>query len=425
MRTCFSALFGTLNLRRILILSRRMLVDCGSFSLLCKHARVKLPAELSPVSSRVLGAPALLPPHAPRTGLPICIPTGCHHMKSSNHSEFLEQDAFRRVLEVERELALRHGLGLSLAWPTLESSDGRLTPDKLKQVLVESLFDSIRATDLCGWLEDHGPAVLLRCTGMSEAHVVVERIEQVLAARGVKAKVQVWTVDDDHEAPTAPVDLVHRSAAKPRPRDLNTLLARQPSLVESVINRLVAAVLCVCVAPVALAAAALIKFGSRGPVLFRQRRVGLGGREFMCLKFRTMVVDAESQLAALKASNEADGPVFKMRADPRVTRVGRWLRMTSMDELPQLLNVVKGDMNLVGPRPPIPAEVSDYRRHERMRLDVMPGITGLWQVSGRSNVSFSQWVRLDLRYRRSRSWLTDAKILVRTLPAVLRRDGAW
>ena len=170
--------------------------------------------------------------------------------------------------------------------------------------------------------------------------------------------------------------------------------------------------------------ATVVKVTSRGPVIFRQTRVGRGGDEFVVYKFRSMHVDAEKRLAQLKR-NDADGPMFKLRADPRVTAVGRWLRRFSLDELPQLWNVVKGDMSVVGPRPPLPREVESYADDVRRRLLVKPGITGLWQVSGRSDLSWDDSVRLDLYYVENWSPVLDMVILVRTVVAVVRGMGAY
>ncbi|MDZ4803793.1 MAG: sugar transferase [Candidatus Eisenbacteria bacterium] len=168
-----------------------------------------------------------------------------------------------------------------------------------------------------------------------------------------------------------------------------------------------------------------IILSSRGPVLYRSTRLGKGGRPFSFLKFRSMVVDAHENRHSLLHLNEVDGPVFKLANDPRVTRVGGFIRRTSIDELPQLINVLRGEMSLVGPRPPIPDEVEKYEPWQRRRLDVTPGITCLWQISGRSKLGFNEWMRLDLQYIQHRSFKLDMKILLRTLPAVLSRDGAY
>jgi exopolysaccharide biosynthesis polyprenyl glycosylphosphotransferase len=176
--------------------------------------------------------------------------------------------------------------------------------------------------------------------------------------------------------------------------------------------------------PVIALSAILVRITSPGPVLFRQLRSGRNGRHFEMLKLRSMVDGAEGLRAEIEALNEMSGPVFKLEDDPRVTPIGRWLRRFSIDELPQCWNVVKGDMSLVGPRPPLPCEVAQYEPAERRRLSVRPGITCLWQVSGRNDISFEDWVKLDLYYIDNWSLALDAKILLRTIKAVLDGRGA-
>lgn len=181
----------------------------------------------------------------------------------------------------------------------------------------------------------------------------------------------------------------------------------------------------VLIAPLLLVIAVMIKLTDRGPVLFRQTRVGLDGSTFTMLKFRSMVVDAEDRLAELQALNEGAGPLFKMVNDPRITGIGRFLRRYSLDELPQLFNVLAGSMSLVGPRPPLQSEVDDYARDARRRLLVKPGLTGLWQVSGRSMLSWEETVRLDLRYVENWTLTFDLLIMWKTVFAVLARRGAY
>ena len=176
--------------------------------------------------------------------------------------------------------------------------------------------------------------------------------------------------------------------------------------------------------PVLLITAVAIKLDSRGPVLFRQVRVGQHGKEFHVLKLRSMVTDAEARLAELKEHNEADGPLFKMSDDPRVTRVGRFIRKMSIDEIPQLWNVLRGDMSLVGPRPALPHESEEWDSLLSQRLRVKPGITGMWQVSGRSDTSFDDYTRLDLYYVDNWSLTTDLAILAKTVPVVVSGSGA-
>jgi len=177
-------------------------------------------------------------------------------------------------------------------------------------------------------------------------------------------------------------------------------------------------------APIALITALAIKCDSRGPVLFRQQRSGQNGKLFDLYKFRTMCCDAEDMKRKLEQLNEMSGPVFKISDDPRVTRVGKFIRKYSIDELPQFLNVLRGDMSLVGPRPPLPSEVLQYKSWQHRRLSVKPGITCSWQVSGRNNIDFEDWMRLDLDYIDNWSLRKDASLLMRTIPAVLKCDGA-
>ncbi|MBZ5495127.1 MAG: sugar transferase [Acidobacteriia bacterium] len=194
--------------------------------------------------------------------------------------------------------------------------------------------------------------------------------------------------------------------------------------VKRVIDIVLSAVLLAVLSPLMLVVGALIKLTSRGPVIYRQIRCGLYGRRFMLYKFRSMKEGAEDVLWEIKHLNEMDGPVFKMRNDPRVTPLGRLLRKSSVDELPQFWNVLKGDMSLVGPRAPLPDEVREYSRWQRRRLSVKPGITCLWQVSGRNEIDFHEWMKLDLHYIDNWSLLLDLKILLRTFPVVLLGKGA-
>ena len=176
--------------------------------------------------------------------------------------------------------------------------------------------------------------------------------------------------------------------------------------------------------PFMVVAAALIRLTSEGPVLFTQRRAGLGGGQFTIFKFRTMVTNAEAMKAALRKDSEQDGPAFKMKEDPRVTLIGRFLRCTSLDELPQFFNVLLGHMSLVGPRPLPIEEAEECDQWHRRRLSVRPGLTCIWQVRGRSRVGFDDWMRMDMQYIHNRSFLYDLKILLLTIPAVVLRRGA-
>ncbi|MCW2769456.1 MAG: hypothetical protein JWR27_889 [Aeromicrobium sp.] len=193
---------------------------------------------------------------------------------------------------------------------------------------------------------------------------------------------------------------------------------------KSVFDRVAAAVALLLLSPLLVVVALLIRLGTRGPAIFRQQRSGRDGEPFTMYKFRTMVVDAEDRLEMLRARNQGAGPLFKLVDDPRITRFGRFLRRTSIDEIPQLFNIVKGDMSLVGPRPALPAETSQYSEWVWRRLHVKPGLTGLWQVSGRSSLPWEEAIRMDLQYVNNWNLRLDLAILARTVRAVMSRDGA-
>lgn len=219
-----------------------------------------------------------------------------------------------------------------------------------------------------------------------------------------------------HTQPLAGLPLIHVSTPN---------LGGGQRLTKRAFDLTAASSLLIVLAPLLATCSLLVRLDSPGPVLFRQARVGTQGRQFQMLKFRSMVVNAEEQLNDLRSSNEGNGVLFKLKADPRVTTVGRFLRRYSLDELPQLINVLNGSMSLVGPRPPLPQEVEKYQRHVHRRLMVRPGLTGLWQVSGRSLLSWDDSVRLDLYYVENWSLLGDIAILIRTFRAVLSRHGAY
>jgi exopolysaccharide biosynthesis polyprenyl glycosylphosphotransferase len=195
--------------------------------------------------------------------------------------------------------------------------------------------------------------------------------------------------------------------------------------IKRVLDFVASGIALVILAPVFAVVATVIKLTSEGPVIFKQSRCGLYGRKFNLYKFRTMIIDAESKLKDVLKYNEMDGPVFKMTNDPRITKIGKWLRKSSLDELPQIWNVLKGDMSLVGPRPPLHSEVQNYDNWQRRRLSMRPGITCLWQASGRNKITdFKEWMKLDLEYIDNWSLGLDVKILFKTIPVVLFGIGA-
>ena len=229
-------------------------------------------------------------------------------------------------------------------------------------------------------------------------------------------------------------DIFNLKAARSRAEDFDgdphiaayrTALEGVPALMKRVLDIAVSGLVLIVLSPAFLAVALIIKLTSDGPALFWQERVGLNKRRFSICKFRTMVINAEKLIVALEDFNEASGPVFKIKNDPRLTRIGRFLRQNSIDEFPQFWNVLKGDMSLVGPRP---LPVRDYEGFsedwQRRRFSVRPGITCLWQVKGRSSISFEKWMQLDMQYLDEWSFWLDLKIIARTIPAVLKRSGA-
>ncbi len=205
---------------------------------------------------------------------------------------------------------------------------------------------------------------------------------------------------------------------------LNVRYGRVQSVLKRMLDIVVSATALLLLSPLMIAVALAVRLTSPGPILFRQERVGLHGRTFAMLKFRSMVANAEALRAKLQAANEQQGPVFKIGRDPRITPIGRFIRKHSIDELPQLINVLRGDMSLVGPRPPLATEVAKYEAWQRRRLSVRPGMTCVWQVSGRSEIPFEQWMLLDMRYIDHWSLFQDLRLLLRTVPVVLTGRGA-
>mgnify|MGYP001057356154 CR=1 FL=1 len=233
------------------------------------------------------------------------------------------------------------------------------------------------------------------------------------------------------EAVLARYGSVHQSALKQRLRYYLKRagwvgVVKGAYLMKRLFDMVIAGILLLLLLPLFIVVAVAIRLEDAGPVLFKQQRVGRWGTLFTMWKFRSMYTDAEARKAALIEQNEMQGGVlFKMKDDPRVTKVGRLIRKASIDELPQLWNVLRGDMSLVGPRPPVPTEVDEYSLSDRRRLEAIPGITCIWQVSGRSDIPFDQQVELDVEYIQSQSFWNDIKILLRTVPALLLGTGAY
>jgi lipopolysaccharide/colanic/teichoic acid biosynthesis glycosyltransferase len=304
------------------------------------------------------------------------------------------------------------------------------------------LLGRIRATDDAGILAEDRVGILLPETGPSGAWTLANDLVQRLPAelRSLKPDVYTYPSQDDPLEEPAEVtvelqpttgarrrgtkrDLAVRFTAAPA-RSMASLFLQPLPIWKRAIDILVALNAIVVLSPLLLTVAAAVKLTSHGPVIFRQKRDTLGGRQFMIYKFRTMTVDAEARKESLREFSEQDGPAFKITNDPRITPIGKFLRTTSIDELPQLFNVLLGDMTLVGPRAMDSRESNGCEPWQRRRLDVTAGITCIWQVRGRSQVSFADWMRMDLRYIRTRSMAADLKLLVETVPAVVVGRGA-
>jgi exopolysaccharide biosynthesis polyprenyl glycosylphosphotransferase len=285
--------------------------------------------------------------------------------------------------------------------------------------------DELAGFKVLGSLDDL-PGLLAREV-VDEVHFAVsrrtlERLDSALAAcdeTGVTARVGLGVLGRLNSRPSLElIDGAPLLTLSSAPRDEAALAVKRA------MDVVLSSLALLALSPVLLLAALAVKLTSAGPVIFRQQRSGMNGRVFTLYKFRTMVQNAEALKASLEAKNEMDGPVFKIKADPRITPVGRLLRKTSIDEFPQFWNVLRGDMSIVGPRPPLPAEVAKYERWQRRRLSMRPGITCIWQVSGRNTVDFRRWMEMDLEYIDEWSLGLDLKLMVKTVPAVLFSRGA-
>lgn len=356
----------------------------------------------------------------------------------------LSPEMLKRELQRERARTDRNGDSFCLVLFHLDL--GRLGKRTLAR-LAFLIARRMRVSDTAGWYGDNAVAVILPATGEAGAERFASDILVVAAKKGVYPTVSVHSYGSgtpssgDGMGESSRVAVPLPGGPKPHfraePLDLKKatqgvyqigkvvqLLARPLPLTKRVSDIVVSSLGLVLASPVLLAAAIAVKFTSRGPIFFRQRRAGLGGRSFVMFKFRSMYVDAEKRKESLRHLNEQDGPAFKIRNDPRVTSVGRFLRATSIDELPQLFNVLKGEMSLVGPRPPTFDEVGQYHAWQRRRLEVTPGLTCIWQVRGRSRVSFDEWMRMDIQYIERFTYFLDLKLILETIPAVLFRRGA-
>ena len=296
------------------------------------------------------------------------------------------------------------------------------------------LKKKIRITDDIGWLDYSTIGILLFNTSKAGAIKFLKRIHQLYPSD------QLWqyaiTTYSSHgedqygeeKTDTLSDDPFHGfpslTGIKPEAASLHPIFLHKISNSKRFSDIVLSSLALLVLSPLLLLIAIAVKTTTKGPILFRQRRAGIGGRPFTLLKFRTMVADADKRKSELVQFNERTGPVFKMKDDPRITKVGKFLRRWSLDELPQFVNVLVGEMSLVGPRPPTMDEVEQYERWHKNRLEVKPGITCIWQVYSRHEKSFENWVRLDINYMKRQTFVLDMKLLLMTIPAVLSRKGA-
>jgi len=309
--------------------------------------------------------------------------------------------------------------------------------------LARSLCRRARATDEIGWFDSRRLCVVLPDTSEEGAVAFVSNYTETANHRGLSPVCNILSyhgqMHSDNERLTAEqiaagieeagqevsLDSQRRTPVMKliASRTVTNLTVHPLPWWKRLMDVTIGGIVLIAALPVMVVVALAIKLFDHGPIIFSQRRAGLGGKPFTIYKFRTMITDAEARKAHLRHKSEQDGPAFKIKHDPRITRVGRFLRETSLDELPQLFNVLKGDMSLVGPRP-LPVEESNRcATWHRRRLDVTPGLTCIWQVAGRSNVSFTEWIRMDRRYIRARTFWVDLKLILMTVPAVLLRRG--
>lgn len=333
--------------------------------------------------------------------------------------DFLLAEAqFTGALRSERRRADRSGAQLAMA--AFQCSEG--TWQSVPNQLSRALHERLRETDVAGLLDKGRVGVVLPNTSADGAWTFVAAIlQQCQVELDLMAEVYLYPEPDNFQPSRGTTfDEEKREDDPPHvDRELEPLLADPLPAWKRTLDVVGASLACVLLSPLLLLTAAAVKLTSPGPILFRQWRGGWGGRPFLVYKFRTMCVDAESQQASLLASNEQDGPAFKMKDDPRITSIGRYLRRSCLDELPQFWNVIKGDMTLVGPRPLPCRETDECHGWERRRLEVTPGLTCIWQVDGGTRVSFAEWMRMDIRYINSRRIANDLNLLWRTAAKVI------
>ncbi len=345
---------------------------------------------------------------------------GTVHSSEPHVVRSLEQTAI--MIERERARSDRTDIGFSLL--AIRSDENRPGKSALTR-LANYLTSRLRLTDDLGWLDEYQLGVVLPATSPTGAWKLAELLQEERADANIfDYKVYYYPSDEhfEHEAESETARSERGKMLHGEP--MEPLFARPIHSWKRWLDIIGAVVALTLFSPVLILAALAIRLTSAGPIIFGQLRSGRGGVPFRIYKFRSMVIDAEMRKGDLLAQNEQDGPAFKIRSDPRVTWVGRIIRKTSVDELPQLWNVLKGEMSLVGPRPLPCDETQNCQSWQRRRVDVTPGMTCIWQLYGRSSVSFDTWMRMDISYIRKQSLINDVKLLAGTVPVMVwRRSG--
>lgn len=336
-----------------------------------------------------------------------------HETPRSLTRRVLDIRAFRRVVDHERARSDRSGQPFAIVVFDLRDPAAPLEWHATAELLAARL----RTIDEIGWMAQNRLAVLLP---YSSVEAGAKLGDDVVAAHTLDITPPNWKVYAYPSRWPAPESGDDDENGESLTRQLEPFFARPLPWWKRLMDIAGALVGMIVLAPLLLAVAIALKLTSRGPIIFTQQRSGLGGRRFRMLKFRSMIADAEQRRNELLSRNEQDGPAFKITNDPRVTWLGRWLRITSIDEFPQLWNVLKGEMSLVGPRPLPCHEAEACEVWQRRRLDVTPGLTCLWQTQGRPRTSFARWMRLDLQYIHEHSLWTDVKLILLTFPTILK-----
>ena len=332
-------------------------------------------------------------------------------------------DQLRNILDRERARADRSGIGFALLKFTPREEE---TAQETLLCLAKILKRRLRCTDETGWLGELQMGVVLPCTPAAGARNVADDISQCFGEfTPPHCEVYCYPSDSANQEDHRRNGSVEHRAPQQHVGAMESLFVQPMTMAKRTLDIVGAVVALMLAAPIMLVAAVGVKLTSPGPVFYKQLRAGRGNKPFWMYKFRTMQANADSLKRQLLGQNEMDGPAFKIKADPRITSIGRFLRRSSIDELPQLWHVLTGKMSLVGPRAMAWEESEDCQTWQRRRLDVTPGLTGIWQVYGRARVSFNEWMRMDLQYIDTHSLSKDLKLLTATVPAVLLGDGAY